>query len=49
MPVTSSTTKRNVKLSLGGSIRQTRRLLFAVLAMVAEFEWDLIRLRTREG
>jgi DNA invertase Pin-like site-specific DNA recombinase len=26
-----------------------RRLLFNVLAMVAEFEVDLIRLRTREG
>ena len=25
------------------------RLLFNVLAMVAEFESDLIRLRTREG
>jgi DNA invertase Pin-like site-specific DNA recombinase len=32
-------------------IRPTRlgRLLFNVLAMVAEFETDLIRLRTREG
>jgi DNA invertase Pin-like site-specific DNA recombinase len=42
-------TKRNVKLSLGRSIRPTRRLLFTVLAMVADFESDLIRLRTREG
>ena len=46
-------TKRNVKLSLGGSIHDPTdpvgRLLFNVLAMVAEFESDLIRLRTREG
>ena len=46
-------TKRNVKLSLGGSIHDSAdpvgRLLFNVLAMVAEFEGDLIRLRTREG
>jgi DNA invertase Pin-like site-specific DNA recombinase len=43
-------TKRNVKLSLGGSIHDPTdpvgRLLFNVLAMVAEFEADLIRLRT---
>jgi DNA invertase Pin-like site-specific DNA recombinase len=46
-------TKRNVKLSLGGSIHDPTdpvgRLLFNVLAMVAEFASDLIRLRTREG
>jgi DNA invertase Pin-like site-specific DNA recombinase len=46
-------TRRNVKLSLGGSIHDPTdpvgRLLFNVLAMVAEFETDLIRLRTREG
>ena len=46
-------TKREVKLSLGGSIHDPTdpvgRLLFNVLAMVAEFESDLIRLRTREG
>jgi DNA invertase Pin-like site-specific DNA recombinase len=46
-------TKRNVKLSLGGSIHDPTdpvgRLLFNVLAMVAEFESDLIRLRSREG
>jgi DNA invertase Pin-like site-specific DNA recombinase len=46
-------TRRNVKLSLGGSIHDPTdpvgRLLFNVLAIVAEFESDLIRLRTREG
>jgi DNA invertase Pin-like site-specific DNA recombinase len=46
-------TKRNVKLSLGGSIHDPTdpvgRLLFTVLAMVAEFEADLIRMRTSEG
>lgn len=46
-------TKRDVKRSLGGSVHDptdpVRRLLFNVLAMFAEFESDLIRLRTREG
>jgi len=46
-------TRRQVKLSLGGSLHDPTdpvgRLLFNVLAMVAEFESDLIRLRTREG
>jgi DNA invertase Pin-like site-specific DNA recombinase len=46
-------TERNVKISLGGSVHDPTdpvgRLLFNVLAMVAEFEADLIRLRTREG
>jgi DNA invertase Pin-like site-specific DNA recombinase len=46
-------TKRNVKLSIGGSIHDPTdpvgRLLVNVLAMVAEFESDLIRARTREG
>ncbi len=46
-------THRHVKLSLGGSVHDPTdpvgRLLFNVLAMVAEFEADLIRLRTREG
>lgn len=46
-------TKREVKLSLGGSVHDPTdpvgRLLFNVLAMVAEFESDLIRLHTREG
>ncbi len=46
-------TTREVKLSLGGSVHDPTdpvgRLLFNVLAMVAEFESDLIRMRTREG
>jgi DNA invertase Pin-like site-specific DNA recombinase len=46
-------TTRRVRLSLGGSIYDPTdpvgRLLFNVLAMVAEFEADLIRLRTKEG
>jgi DNA invertase Pin-like site-specific DNA recombinase len=46
-------TKRGVKLNLGGSVHDPNdpvgRLLFNVLAMVAEFESDLIRMRTREG
>ena len=46
-------TARSVRLSLGGSVYHPTdavgRLLFNVLAMVAEFEADLIPLRTREG
>jgi hypothetical protein len=46
-------TKAGVTLSLGGQRHDPSdpvgRLLFNVLAMVAEFESDLIRLRTREG
>jgi DNA invertase Pin-like site-specific DNA recombinase len=46
-------TRRHIKLSIGGSLHDPTdpvgRLLFNVLAMVAEFESDLIRLRTREG
>ena len=46
-------TRRGVKLQLGGSVYDPTdpvgRLLFNVLAMVAEFEADLIRSRTREG
>jgi DNA invertase Pin-like site-specific DNA recombinase len=45
-------TSRRVKLALGTSVHDPTdpigRLLFNVLAMVAEFEADLIRLRTRE-
>ncbi len=46
-------TARQVKLNLGGSVHDPTdpvgRLLFNVLAMVAEFEADLARARTREG
>ena len=46
-------TARDIKLNLGGSIHDPTdpvgRLLFNVLAMVAEFESDLVRMRTREG
>jgi DNA invertase Pin-like site-specific DNA recombinase len=46
-------TRRQVRLNLGGSVYDPTdpvgRLLFNVLAMVAEFEADLMRARTREG
>ena len=46
-------TRRRVVLNIGGSVHDPAdpvgRLLFNVLAMVAEFEADLIRSRTREG
>ena len=46
-------TAREISLSLGGSVYDPTdavgKLLFNVLAMVAEFESDLIRLRTVEG
>ncbi|HEY8311147.1 MAG TPA: recombinase family protein [Gemmatimonadaceae bacterium] len=46
-------TAKNVKLNIGGSVHDPNdpigRLLFNVLAMVAEFESNLIRARTREG
>src|SRR5450830_1919552 len=46
-------TAAEVKLNIGGSLHDPndpiRRLLFNVLAMIAEFESDLIRMRTREG
>jgi DNA invertase Pin-like site-specific DNA recombinase len=45
--------RRQVKLNLGGSIHDPTdamgKLLFTTLAMIGEFEADLIRLRTREG
>lgn len=45
--------KCNIKLSLGGNVHNPTdpvgKLLFNVLAMVAEFESDLIRARTLEG
>ena len=46
-------TTKEVALSLGGSrydpTDPVGRLLFNVLAMVAEFERDLISMRTKEG
>jgi len=46
-------TARNVRLNLGGSLHDPTdpigRLLFTVLSMIAEFEADLARARTREG
>ena len=46
-------TNRGVKLNIGGSVHDPAdpvgRLLFNVLAMIAEFEADLIRMRTRAG
>ncbi|WP_171041446.1 recombinase family protein [Sinomonas susongensis] len=46
-------TAKGVVLSLGGSLYDPSdpvgKLLFNVLGMVAEFETDLIRMRTREG
>jgi DNA invertase Pin-like site-specific DNA recombinase len=46
-------TARQISLNLGGSAYDPSdavgRLLFNVLAMAAECESDLIRLRTREG
>ena len=46
-------TTRGVKLSIGGSVHDpgdpVGRLLFTTLSMVAEFEADLARIRTREG
>ncbi|MGP5396367.1 recombinase family protein [Arthrobacter rhombi] len=45
--------RREVKLSIGGSVHDPTdpmgKLLFNVLAMISEFEADLIRMRTREG
>lgn len=45
--------RKGAALSLGGSVHDPNdpvgRLLFNVLSMVAEFEADLIRARTREG
>jgi DNA invertase Pin-like site-specific DNA recombinase len=51
--IPSELTMAGVKLSIGGSVHDpddpVGRLLFNVLAMIAEFESDLIRMRTREG
>ena len=46
-------TARGVKLSLGGTIYDPAdpmgKMFFAILAIFAEFEVDLLRMRTREG
>ena len=46
-------TARGVRLNIGGSVHDPTdpigRLLFTVLSMIAEFEADLARSRTREG
>lgn len=46
-------TRKGVSLNIGGSIYDPHdpvgKLLFNVLGMVAEFEADLIRARTRAG
>lgn len=51
--ISEELTGRQVKLNLGGTVHDPTdpvgRLLFNMLAMVAEFEADLIRARTREG
>ena len=51
--IVNELTRREVKLSIGGSVHDPTdpvgQLFFNVLAMVAEFEADLIRARTRVG
>ena len=51
--IVAELTAREVRLSLGGSVHDPTdpvgRLPFTVLAMVAEFEPDLIKMRTRTG
>jgi DNA invertase Pin-like site-specific DNA recombinase len=51
--IADALTSRQVKLALGTAVHDPTdpvgRLLFNVLAMVAEFEADFIRARTREG
>jgi DNA invertase Pin-like site-specific DNA recombinase len=51
--ISDELTACHVNLNLGGSVHDPTdpvgRLLFNVLAMVAEFEADLARSRTREG
>lgn len=52
-PIADELTRKGVILNIGGSIYDPHgpvgKLLFNVLGMVAEFESDLIRARTREG
>lgn len=51
--IVNELTRRGVRLNIGGSLHDPNdpigRLLFNVLAMIAEFEGDLIRARTKEG
>jgi DNA invertase Pin-like site-specific DNA recombinase len=51
--IVAELTARDIALSLAGAVHDPTdpvgRLLFNVLAMVAEFESDLIKMRTREG
>lgn len=51
--IADSLVARGVKLSIGSTIHDPRdpvgKLLFTALSMVAEFELDIIRARTREG
>ena len=51
--IAAELTERGARLSLGGTVHDPQdpmgRLLFNVLGMVAEFEADLIRQRTKEG
>jgi DNA invertase Pin-like site-specific DNA recombinase len=51
--IVAELTAAGVKLNIAGSVHDPTdpigRLLFNVLAMIAEFESDLIRMRTREG
>ncbi len=51
--ITDDLTGRGVRLQIGGSVHDPTdpvgRLLFTVLSMIAEFEADLTRARTREG
>jgi DNA invertase Pin-like site-specific DNA recombinase len=51
--IAAELTAKGVRLNIGGSVYDPTdpvgRLLFNVLGMVAEFESDLIRARTREG
>ncbi|MGH3196613.1 MAG: recombinase family protein [Streptosporangiaceae bacterium] len=51
--IVAELTENGVKLNIGGSAHDpddsAGRLLSNVLAMIAEFEPDLIRMRTREG
>ena len=52
-PICRELTANGVKLNIGGSLHDPTdpigRLLFTTLSMIAEFEADLARARTREG